>query len=127
MSNTSFRVDLAELGALRHALVRAEQTVRNAVGALGAADTAAPGDAPGSADPASGTVIGTADLDRACTELLGHWSAVLGDLGRQLEQTAEGVTTAARNYSGTESRLAAALRSAAPGEPRGPLAPEARR
>ena len=47
MSNTSFRVDLAELGALRDALVRAEQTVRNAAGALGAADTAAPGDAPG--------------------------------------------------------------------------------
>ena len=115
MSNTSFRVDLAELGALRDALVRAEQAVRNAAGALGAADAAA----------------GTADLDRACAELLGHWSAVLGDLGRQLEQTADGVATAARNYSGTESRLAAALRSTAPAvrppAPRLPAASEASR
>ena len=121
MSNTSFRVDLAELGALRDALVHAEQAVRNAAGALGAAD-------------AADAAIGTADLDRACAELLGHWSTALGDLGQQLEQTAEGVSTAARNYSGTESRLAAALRSTGPAAPaatatapRLPVTPEARR
>lgn len=114
MSNTSFRVDLAELGALRDLLVRAEHTVQNAAGALGAADAPPPG-GPGSAlDPATGTATGTADLDRACADLMGHWSAGLGDLGRQLEQTAEGLAAAARNYSGTEGRLAAALRSTAP-------------
>ena len=119
MSNTSFRVDLAELGALSDALVRAEHAVRNAAGALDAPDSADP-----AADPAvgsaAGSAIGTADLDRACAQLLGDWSAGLGELGRQLEQAADDVSTAARNYSGTESRLAAALRSTPPAAPAAP-------
>jgi len=90
----SFRADLDELGALAAALARTGHSLQDALAALRGT---------------TATSIGTDRLDRACQEFQQHWGYRLGQLQRQLDDTAEGVRDTARGYRDTEHGAVALL------------------
>jgi uncharacterized protein YukE len=88
----AFQTDPDALHALAAALVRAQDSLQDALDALGATTAAA---------------VGTGGLDRACHDFQQHWSGALGQLRQQLADTAEGLRRAATGYAATERELAA--------------------
>jgi ABC-type transporter Mla subunit MlaD len=97
VTHTLFRADLDALDALAGALVRAEQSLQDALDALHATTAAA---------------IGTDVLDRACDDFQQHWRYGLKQIRQQADDIAAGVRTVSGGYAEAERGVVAALAAA---------------